>query len=335
MVHVSEARAEPIVLDPRMRGIYDLIERVAVTPISVLLLGETGSGKEVLADFVHRSSPRASRAFVKINCAGLTEAVVESELFGHERGAFTGALSTHEGLFEVADGGTLFLDEIAELPLATQAKLLRVLETGEFMRVGATRARRSSFRVVAATHRNLKESVQKGAFRQDLFFRLAGLSVDIPPLRERRAELLALATMWLRRMAAQLGRPVLEMGESARQALLAHPWPGNVRELRNVMERCAAIVAGRRLEAEDLMLPRTGPVACASPLPAASGPSVMGGAASRTALRHELIAFERCRILSVLEHTRGNQTQAAKLLGVSRRTLTNKLSSHGIARPRK
>jgi len=264
---------------------------------------------------------------------------VESELFGHERGAFTGAIQAHEGLFERADGGTLLLDEIGELPARTQAKLLRVLESGELLRVGGSRARKVTVRIIAATHRNLAQMVDRGEFRQDLYFRLNAVTIEVPPLRERLVEVLPLAELFLARCARTIDRPGLELDPHAATALLAHSWPGNVRELRNVIERAAEMSSDTVIGTEALGL--RGATRCVSderPCSAQSAPPASPwplAAQEPGNIRNEVRAFERARIVAALRSTMGNQTQAAKLLGVSRRTLTNKLIVHGLERRRR
>jgi transcriptional regulator with GAF, ATPase, and Fis domain len=335
---MSTSKAEssrPLIRDEKMRRIYELLDKLALTHIPILVLGETGVGKELIAEWVHRHSARADAPLVKLNCAGLTESVVESELFGHERGAFTGATNLHAGLFERADGGTLLLDEIGELPARTQAKLLRVLESGELQRVGGTLTRFVSVRVIAATHRDLAAMVERGEFRQDLFFRLNAAIVDVPPLRERSSEIVPLAELFLERYAERMHRPPLELDRDATAALLAYDWPGNVRELRNVIERAAAMTDDGRISAVALALNtrlRRKPQA-SEEARIASAPTI--GPLAFGDIRSELRAFERARIIAALETTMGNQTRAAKLLGVSRRTLSNKLTMHGLERPRR
>jgi DNA-binding NtrC family response regulator len=334
-----------------MQRIFSLIERLGPATIPILLLGETGSGKEVLADWVHQTSRLRAGPFLKINCAGLSESVVESELFGHERGAFTGAVQQHRGVFETADGGTLFLDEVAELPQRTQAKLLRVLESGEICRLGSTTVRKVAVRLVAATHRELPALAERGEFRRDLFFRLNGATIEIPPLRRRHVDILPLARLFLERAAQLLGRPGLMLDTSALQALLEHEWPGNVRELRNVMDRAAALCEGalvradalglgaRRAsigEASDVGAASIAPAAPSAPPAALQSPAALNPRGALSAdLRAAVLGFERGRILAALAESDGNQTEAARLLGISRRTLTNKLNLHGVARPRK
>jgi two-component system response regulator AtoC len=312
----------PIVIDPEMRRIFDVLARVAPTALPVLLLGETGAGKEGAAEWVHRCSERTGR-FVRVNCASLTESVIESELFGHERGAFTGALVAHEGVFEAADGGTLLLDEVGELGAKAQAKLLRVLETGEIVRVGSTQPRRVDVRVVAATHRDLPSLVRAGEFREDLYYRLGGLSLTLPPLRKRPSEVIPLAMLFLQRAAQAAKRP-MSLSDEAQAALLGHTWPGNVRELRNVIARGAALCTSGALCVEHLGLDAGSQEA-----------PRMSGTPEEPGVKGAVRAFERDRILDALEKTHGNQTRAAELLGVSRRTLTNKLNVHNIDRPRK
>jgi transcriptional regulator with PAS, ATPase and Fis domain len=323
-------REDPVVLDAAMRRMFAVLDQIAPTPLPILLLGETGSGKEVAAEWVHRQSGRPPDRFLRLNCSALSESVVESELFGHERGAFTGAVAARPGIFEAAHEGTLFLDEIAELSPRIQAKLLRVLESGEIIRVGSTQARRVDVRLIAATHRDLPSLIQSGHFREDLYFRLNGMTLHIPRLRDRPSEILPIAMLFVRKAALRLKRDQPALGEKAVTVLMQHPWPGNIRELRNVIERAVATCSGNTLQPENLMLGPTAPhipkqvvVVRNDPPPSSRG------------VRSELRAFERNRILEALARTGGNQTRAAALLRVSRRTLTNKLNAYAIDRPRK
>jgi len=315
-------------LDQRMSTLWERLAVVARSKLPVLLLGETGSGKEVAAEWVFTSSGRGER-LLKVNCAGLSESLVESELFGHVRGAFTGAHAPHTGIFEAAHGGTLFLDEVGELPLPTQAKLLRVLESGEVVRLGSTQARRVDVRIVAATHRDLPERIARGLFREDLYFRLNGVSALIPPLRERSVEVLPLAQFFTERCARGLGLVPPVLDKAAQEALIAYHWPGNVRELRNVIERGVVLCQAGTIKVEHLELsiharPPEGPPSSAQALPH-----------TPNGIRAQWQRFERELIEDALGQAEGNQTRAAKLLGISRRTLTNKLNTYGMPRPRK
>lgn len=341
----SHARNDaPLIGDDRMREIYGRVEQLGGTHVPLLLLGETGTGKELLAHWAHRSSRLRGKPFVRVNCAGFCESLVESQLFGHERGAFTGAVQAHQGLFEAAHGGTLFLDEIAELTLQTQAKLLRVLECGEFQRLGSTEVRRVSIRFIAATHRDLADQVRQGLFRTDLFFRLNAATVHIPPLRERKAEILPLANLFLQRLQREHKTQAQELSPGACKAILEHSWPGNIRELRNVIDVAAALSASSRIEAEGLALAfplghskgfASLEAAPSTALPAQAACPVLGEVPSRADLKTSLFACERFLIRRAIQEAHGNQTEAAKLLGISRRALTDKLGLHGFDRPRK
>ncbi len=324
-------RVDPIILDAAMQRLHGVATRVARGTIAVLLVGETGTGKEVLAELVHRASPRAAGPLVRINCAALSESLVESELFGHERGAFTGAQRDRPGLLEAADGGTAFLDEIGEVPLPVQAKLLRVLEEGQLMRVGASAPRAIDVRFVAATNRDLEAEIDAGRFRRDLYFRLSGAVLAIPPLRERRAELEPLAQRFAAEAARGVGRPAPRLSAAALDALHRHAWPGNVRELRNVIERAVLLADGATLEVEHLALDAPAAAASAPEGAAARAPGPAPGAP----LAEQLAALEHQRILDALEQSGGNQTRAAELLGMPRRTLIKRLEQYGVRRPRK
>ncbi len=262
-----------VVADARMRHLYALLERVAGRQINVLLLGETGVGKDVFARRIHALSPRAAAPFMGINCGALSESLLESELFGHEKGAFTGAYAAKPGLFEAAAGGVAFLDEVGELPLNVQVKLLRVLEDRSVLRVGAVRPTPIDVRIVAATNRDLDRAVAAGLFRSDLYYRLDGISFVIPPLRERAAEILPLASLWLRRFGEKEGRPAPPLlSAEAAQKLTAHPWPGNVRELRNVIERALVLCDGAFVLAEHVVLAPTAGFGPARPPPLPGAP---------------------------------------------------------------
>ena len=324
-VFVEPARARPIaapdgivIADPRMQQLYKVLEVVAASPLRVLITGETGSGKEVIARAVHARSQRASKPFLAINCAALAEGLLESELFGHDKGAFTGAVTAKAGLFEAADGGTLFLDEIGELSAATQAKLLRVLESGEVLRLGSVKPTIVDVRVIAATHRDLRARVAEGAFRQDLYYRLDGATLVLPPLRERLGELEPLARRFATEMAGKLGIAPPTIRADAIAALARHAWPGNVRELRNVIERAVVMREGAALRASDLELAT----------PTARPPA-------GDDLWSDVEQLERQRIVDALAATAGNQSAAARRLGIARATLIKRIEQFGLARPKK
>jgi two-component system response regulator AtoC len=333
--------------NPRVRALYDLVDRIASSRINVLILGETGVGKEVMAETIVQRSNRANRPFVRLNCGAFTESLLESELFGYERGAFTGATTSKPGLLESADGGTVFLDEVGELPLSIQVKLLRVLEERAVRRVGALRGKAIDVRLIAATNRDLEQDVAAKTFRQDLYFRLNGMALHIPPLRERTEEIEPMARAFLHQAAlANDVDPCPKLSEEALAHLRVHDWPGNVRELRNVIER-AALVATGVITPSDLALSSAGgswtQVMRAAAVPSAPetgslpriAPASEGGPVSKNALRDEIAETERRRILDALEECGGNQSRAAKMLGISRRTLINRLDDYGVARPRK
>jgi DNA-binding NtrC family response regulator len=313
-----------VVRERAMHALYQQASRAARASISVLILGETGVGKEVLARAIHARSPRAARPFMGINCAALVESLLESELFGHEKGAFTGAVAARAGLFEAAEGGTIFLDEIAELPLATQGKLLRVLEERVVTRLGSTRARPIDVRFVAATNRDVEAESKQGRFRPDLYFRLAAITLTIPPLRERRAEIEHLVASFVAVACRQVDRSApLVVSPAARELLLRHDWPGNVRELRNVVERAVVLCAGDAILPDDLPPSLQRAPDRAPPPDRAAGPLV-----------GELKALERARIGEALERCGGNQSRAAELLGMPRRTLVSRLAEFGLGRRR-
>ncbi len=329
------------------------LARVAAGSISVLVLGETGAGKEICAETIHRLSPRSGRTFLRLHCAAMPETLLESELFGHERGAFTGAHAAKPGLLESAEGGTVFLDEIGELPPAVQVKLLRVLDTREVMRVGGLTPRTVDVRFIAATHRDLRAEVQAGRFREDLFYRLSAVTVRVPPLRERRDELPALAAELAAAAARDIGRgEAPRFSDDALAALARHEWPGNVRELRNVVARAVLLADGGTIGRRHLALDEPRPAAGATPgaslehtvdatapVPrrayAETAPPPSPRGAFDAPLNDELRAIERARILDALERCGGNQTRAARMLGIARGTLIARLTSYGITRPRK
>jgi transcriptional regulator with GAF, ATPase, and Fis domain len=301
---------------PAMQAVFAQLDLVAQGKIAVLIRGETGVGKGLVARELHRRSPRAAGPFVSLSCAALCEAVLESELFGFERGALPGATEAKAGLVEATDGGTFFLDEIGELAPSTQGKLLRVLESGEVARIGGVQPRRVDVRFVSATNQDLDALVAKGTLRSDLYFRLAGAKLLIPPLRERRGEIPALAAQFVAAAAADVRRPAAQLSQGALAALVRHEWPGNVRELKHVIER-AVLLARGVIQPEHLAL-ETPPAHGAPTLLPPAGADGVG--AGEHGLRAQLSAVERDRILAALAQCEGNQSRAAKLLGISRRT---------------
>jgi two-component system response regulator HydG len=311
--------AEKIVGDsPALRSATDLARRIAPTRSTVLITGQTGTGKELIASLIHRCSNRSEGPLVKVNCAALPETLLESELFGHERGSFTGADRQRIGRFEEASGGTLFLDEVGDTSPATQAKLLRVLQDQEFHRLGGTGILRTDARIVSATNHDLQKKVAEGSFREDLYFRLDVIRIHMPPLRERPEDLFALAQHFLRRFAADLDRPLRGFDEAALQRIRTHRWPGNVRELRNTIERSVLMAEGPRIGAEDLSLFGVGPA---------------GSQAWRPELPAEGVSLsevERELVLEALRRTGYVQKGAADLLGISRRKLNYMIQRMGI-----
>jgi DNA-binding NtrC family response regulator len=344
-----------VVQDGAMQRLHRLVERVAAGNISVLLLGETGVGKEVFAETVHRLSPRAKGPFLRLNCVAFSESLLESELFGHERGAFTGAVNAKQGQLETADGGTVFLDEVGELPLSIQVKLLRVLEERRVTRVGALKSREIDVRFIAATNRQLEAEISAGRFRQDLFFRLNGFSLTIPPLRERVAEIEPLARAFLIQACREARRQHHpEFSAEAIQLLRSYSWPGNVRELRNVIERAVLLAPGDTITAEHLPVDKmhasmpsymelpalADMLEPENPEPREREATPMAVPAQMlppqpTRLRSDLQQVEKQRILDALAACAGNQSQAAKMLGMPRNTLLARLDAYGVPRPRK
>jgi transcriptional regulator with PAS, ATPase and Fis domain len=314
-----------------MAEVERLVALVAKGNITVLLGGETGVGKEVTAEKIHRSSPRAAKPFLRVNCAGFTETLLESELFGYERGAFTGAVTAKPGLLELADGGTLFFDEVAELSLVMQAKLLRVFENREVFRLGGRGPHPIDVRFLCATNRDLASACAAQQFREDLYYRLNGVTIVIPPLRERRSEIRSLARTFLDRTTGELGKPGLQLTEAALLELEAHAWPGNVRELRNTIERAALTCQAGAIGPEDLTLGRSVAVGRPARVTRNAGPPP----SSTPDLRGDLAAIERQRIVDALEQHGGNQTRTARALGISRRTLLHRMDAYALPRPRK
>jgi two-component system response regulator HydG len=304
-----------------MQDLFGLVRRIAPHARAALVTGETGAGKEGIARAVHLLGPRRQKKFVTINCSAVVETLFESELFGHVRGAFTGATDNKTGVFESADGGTLFLDEIGELPPAVQAKLLRVLETGEVQRVGSLQSKKVDVRVVAATNRDLRREAGNATFRNDLYYRLNVVELHVPPLRDRREEIPYLVAAFVREFAARFQKPIEGVSPAAERLLMNAAWPGNVRELRNVLERACMLAEGRSLTEADLV--RCMPAA----LPPTSAPLPPAGPDDSA---FDLRARERDHIVEVLRAERGNKRAAAAKLGVSRRTLYRRLHRHHL-----
>jgi two-component system NtrC family response regulator len=295
--------------------------RVAHTETTVLLTGESGTGKEVVARFIHHGSPRSRGPFIAINCAALPDHLLESELFGHERGAFTGAVAAKPGRIEQANGGVLFLDEVGEMSPAVQAKVLRVIEQREFLRLGGTRLMHADIRVIAATNRNLKDAIAHGEFREDLYYRLGVFEIALPPLRERPEDILELADAFLVEIGGTVGRPPAGIVRDARDQLLAYHWPGNVRELRNAIERAVILADGGAIRGEHL--PFASPVQPQKPADATVGPLPAGGV--------NLEDIERSLVVRALTQARHNKTRAAKLLGLTRAQLYSRIEKYGLA----
>jgi len=292
------------------RGVLRKASQVASTDTTVLVTGDSGTGKEVVARFIHAASARRSRPFIALNCAALPEQLLEAELFGYERGAFTGAHQAKPGQVELASGGVLFLDEVTEMSLSAQAKFLRVLQEREFQRLGGTRLQKANIRIIAATNRDLRKAVERGDFREDLFYRLGVFDIQIPPLRERPADIVPLSETFLQEIGRSFGRPPAGLTREARQALLQYDWPGNVRELRNVLERAAILCEGALIDADHL--------------------SLHSSARSPRNDATDLSALERTTIAKVLNECRGNKTKAARRLGLSRTQLHGRVRKYGL-----
>jgi two-component system response regulator AtoC len=334
----DDPRPEPIVSD-NLRPVLALADRAAASMISVLLLGETGVGKDVLAERIHCASPRASGLLLRLNCAAFSPTLLASELFGHEKGAFTGAISPQPGLLQSASGGTVFLDEVGDLPLELQAKLLLVLERREVLPVGAVRPRPLDVRFLSATNRDLPRDIAAGRFRRDLYFRLNGITIEVPPLRARVAEIAELARCFARSAARSLGTAAPELSSEALARLRDHSWPGNVRELRTVIERAVLLGCGEVIGANDIVFAGGGH----RPVPAAGATAESAGEDERGDERGDEPANEpaneadrppeRQRITETLARCGGNQTRAAKLLGMSRNTLIARIEKYGLVRP--
>jgi len=329
----DEVRFELLGQSAAMEQLRQLIRKVARTDATVMIQGESGTGKELIARAIFNESPRANAPFIRVNCASVPENLIESEFFGHEKGAFTGALNKREGRFELAHGGTILLDEVSEISTALQAKLLRVLQEREFERIGGSRTIKVDVRVIATTNRNLQDSIARGEFREDLYFRLNVVPIHVPPLRDRRDDIPLLSERFVERFARKHGLHQTHLSEPAQAALMAHRWPGNIRELQNVIER-AVILGG---EGETIQPAHLGLNAPAASL--AAGPALLSPLAAPGQLPDQVLQFptlgelEKQHILAALQRCEDNRTHAAKLLDISVRTLRNKLKEYGQAAP--
>jgi DNA-binding NtrC family response regulator len=316
-----------------MQQVFTLIRKVAPTETTVLIQGESGTGKELAARALHLLSPRASKPLISVNCAAIPESLIESELFGHEKGAFTGAVSGRTGLIEAADGGSLFLDEIGELPPEAQARLLRVLQEGEIRKVGSTQSRKVSVRMIAATHRNLKAMTRTGEFREDLYYRLNVMQVRIPPLRERKGDILGLASRFLARQAERMGKPALSLSPEAMKALERHRWPGNVRELENAIERASILADGDLITPAQLDLEMETGDDYAIPSSLVEGDNEQKPPPSRESDAGSDLSLEDYFQHFVLENQdRMSETELAQKLGISRKSLWERRQRLGIPR---
>lgn len=317
--------------DPAMQKVIDLADQVAGSEASILITGESGTGKEILARHVHRKSQRADKAFIAVNCAAIPDNLLESELFGHEKGSFTGAVARRIGKFEEADGGTLLLDEISEMDVRLQAKLLRAIQEREIDRVGGTKPVKVNIRVIATSNRDLTAAVREGKFREDLLYRLNVLNLRIPPLRERPADITALSDHFARKYAESNGVPLRQVSDAARTMLLAHVWRGNVRELENTMHRAVLLARGSEIGPDAIRLPDGSRIG-EGDIPASTNPVDRAAAAAVNAARafvgRTVADVERDLILQTLDHCLGNRTHAANILGISIRTLRNKLKQY-------
>ncbi len=303
---------------PAMLRILDQIRRIAQSDLPVLILGESGTGKDLLANAIHQNSRRTENRFVPVNCAGLSETLLEDELFGHVKGAFTGAAGEREGRFEHADGGTMFLDEVGDMPLAMQAKLLRVLENGEIIRVGANEPLRVNVRIISATNTDLSEKVRSKEFREDLYFRIKGATIHIPPLRDRREDIPPLVERFIAQANETHGRKIKGVTPEVRRILVAYPWPGNVRQLRNVVENMVVLALGDRLTVDDL----PGEIHAPPEDLSSEGLGRLAGISIEEA--------EKELIRNTLKMVEGNREQAANILGIGERTLYRKIKEYGL-----
>src|SRR4051794_4883869 len=334
---VADDERPMVVNDPSMLSVIALADQVAASEASILITGESGVGKEVMARYVHGKSRRAQRPFISVNCAAIPENLLESELFGHEKGAFTGAVARRIGKFEEADGGTLLLDEISEMDGRLQAKLLRALQEREIDRVGGSKPVKVNIRILATSNRDLVQAAKDGTFREDLLYRLNVVNLRLPALRERPGDVLAMAEFFVRKYAAANGAAERPLSAEAKRRLAGHRWPGNVRELENAMHRAVLLATGPEIEEGAIRLPDGQPLAAADPhARTAQAASIAAETANRGYVGQTVAAMEQQLIIDTLEHCFGNRTHAATILGISIRTLRNKLKEYteaGVAVP--
>jgi DNA-binding NtrC family response regulator len=326
---VSDDNRPMVVRDPGMEQVIAMADQIAPSDASILITGESGVGKEVIARYVHQKSRRHSRPFISVNCAAIPENLLESELFGHEKGAFTGAVARRIGKFEEAQGGTLLLDEISEMDGRLQAKLLRAVQEREIDRVGGTKPVKIDIRILATSNRDLAQAVKDGTFREDLLYRLNVVNLRLPALRERPGDILALADHFIKKYAAANGMAQKPISAEARRRLVTHRWPGNVRELENAMHRAVLMSVGPEIEEGAIRLPDGQPLSAGDPLArTAQAASLAAETASRAFVGQTVAAMEQQLIIDTLEHCFGNRTHAANILGISIRTLRNKLKEY-------
>jgi DNA-binding NtrC family response regulator len=335
---VADESHQLVYEDEAMGAVLTLADQVAGSEASILITGESGTGKEVLARYVHRKSARAEKPFISVNCAAIPENLLESELFGHEKGAFTGAIARRVGKFEEANGGTLLLDEISEMDVRLQAKLLRAIQEREIDRVGGTKPVKVDIRIIATSNRDLAETVKHGTFREDLLYRLNVVNLRIPALRERPKDILALARHFAHKYAEANGVPFRPIASPTERLLISHPWKGNVRELENTIHRSVLLANGNEISPEAIRLPDGSQVGMSSNLtgPVSAAVQTAATIATRGLVGRTVADVERDLILDTLDHCLGNRTHAANILGISIRTLRNKLreySSSGLAIP--
>ena len=327
---VSDDNRPMVIKDPAMLQVIALADQVAGSDASILITGESGSGKEVVARYVHQKSRRASRPFISVNCAAIPENLLESELFGHEKGAFTGAVARRIGKFEEANGGTLLLDEISEMDARLLAKLLRAIQEREIDRVGGAKPVRVDIRILATSNRDLAQAVKEGTFREDLLYRLNVVNLRLPALRERPADIAALAEHFVKKYAAANGMPHRPLSQTAQARMRAHAWPGNVRELENAMHRAVLLATGPEIDEHAISLPDGKPLASLDQGPAGRAAQA-ADAVSRAFVGQTVAQMEQALIIDTLNHCLGNRTHAANILGISIRTLRNKLNEYTAA----